>query len=495
MEKKEKNADELYFKESETEENEDLEKELKDSLRIVWFGGYSKKSVLLYVKIQKRSKEQMRSNMEQQVEDLLKEKNRANQEAEFLRQQIKNTEQELKEKEKKLAIVQEDFDKLHQKAESYSTDNQGKEESFRKLREENETYRQIESKLRSELKEKDRLLQEKEMLDPVRSFGFQNQEKYEEAIAGKEDEIHQLKKKLADIREDLETQENKNRQMEIEKNMLGQEREILHKQLFELTTKQDEQDQLRQENDSLYQRIDEMEQEKDSLERKLNISSERIEKMKIQDAETMRKQQELKNDYLDIQNKFDQMYQQSNALRSQIKQMEQERKAMDEVLGKYQKQEKELVLLKNSNQSYIAEISEMEKSVRFIFDQMNEQMQEFLKLSQKYEEGKSQIQNLIREKTQMQLKNVELMGMFGHMEADGPASGEALKTAETDQEADFIDSMDLTESVWREETGKRNVGFESNLFSIADMKQRSVSMTGELRERQKKNFGGDGGAI
>lgn len=531
MEKNEKELEEFGFHGNETEDSGDLEKELKDSLKTVWIGGYSKKSVLLYVRIQKRSKEQMRANMEQQVEDLLKEKNRVSQEAEFLHQQIRGTEKELQEKEKRLSEAREDLDRMEKKADMAAHDNQGQDETVRKLREENENYKQTEDFLRSELKARDGLFRQKEEAEEkIRELEALLAEKeaqinaavsqqaetlsgqareagdkealpdkkqgalYEEALTEKEEELGRLKNQLAAVRENLETQENKIRQMEIEKNMLGQEKEILHKQLFDLTGKQEEQNRLRQEYASLYHQMEELEQEKEESERKLAVYSERADKMKAQEAENMRKQQELKNDYLDIQDKFDQLYQQSNGLRSQIKHMEQERKAMEEVLEKYQKQEKDFVLLKNSNQSYVAEISEMEKSVRFIFDQMNEQMQEFSKLSRKYEEGKAQIQNLIREKTQMQLKNVELTEMLGKADSRDYASAKAGKPKyeSTEEASEAV----LEAAASGDFDFGRNADLpEKNLFTIADMKQRSLNMTEEIKERQKKISGGDGGAV
>lgn len=336
------------------------------------------------------------------------------------------------------------------------------------------------------------LVQNQESNRKEESAGSSEDNNSKQEIEKKDEHIEQIRWQLEESKDALEFQLGRYRELEAENKILEQEKDMLRAQVYEATLRQRETEKEKQKNEALNQKIVQLEKEKAEVEEALMTMKELLDEMKNKETKISQEADEEKAAYERLQQKFNQLYQQSQELRLQLKQLEQERKASDTVLEKYQKQEKEYILLKQNNESYLGEIKDLEDSIHFMFDQMNEQAQSFKNLTDGYEDSKRKIQTLLQEKTEMQLKNVELVEQInqlnqrlGQMEADALNAGKqtaSVKASQTDRESKW-DSLEL------ESTGTGG-SMEIKTVDIGDIKKRSKEMTAELRDKLNKQMGG-----
>lgn len=326
----------------------------------------------------------------------------------------------------------------------------------------------------------------------------QDEVRWREEISRQTEVNRELKERLDQVqwqmeenRDAMEFQKGKFREMEAENKMLEQEKEMLRGQVYEATLRQREVDKENQRNEILTQKIHGIELEKEDLEERLIGMKGLLDEMKVDERNRLKDTEEERAAYERLQQKFNQLYQQSQELRLQLKQMEQERRASDTVLEKYQKQEKDYILLKQNNESYLGEIESLESSVRFMFEQMNQQADAFKNLTNCYEDGKRKIQELIQEKTNMQLRNVELIEQFNELnqyvnkiEAGSKTENKTYHTrrAELEEEVDWMaaefGTVDTSGSV------------DEKTVNIGEIKKRSLEMTSDIKERLNKQMGG-----
>lgn len=321
--------------------------------------------------------------------------------------------------------------------------------------------------------------------------------KWQEEMNRQEKVNHELKERLDQVqwqmeenRDAMEFQKGKFREMEAENKMLEQEKEMLRSQVYEATLRQREVDKENQRNEILTQKIHSMELEKEDLEERLIGMKGLLDDMKVDERNRLKDTEEERAAYERLQQKFNQLYQQSQELRLQLKHMEQERRASDTVLEKYQKQEKDYILLKQNNESYLGEIESLESSVRFMFEQMNQQADAFKNLTGCYEDGKRKIQELIQEKTNMQLRNVELIEQLNEL---NQYVNKIEAGSKTENKAYHSRKTELEETDWMAaEFGAVDTGSNTDekTVNIGEIKKRSLEMTSDIKERLNKQMGG-----
>lgn len=318
---------------------------------------------------------------------------------------------------------------------------------------------------------------------------YQNVEP-EDSSEENDTQVEQMRWQLEENQDALEFLKGKYRELEAEAKMLEQEKEMLRTQVYEATLRQKETEQEQSRNDILSQKIYELELEKKETEETLMTMKDLLGEMRDKEIKSSKDAEEEKLSYERLQQKFNQLHQQSQELRIQLKRLEQERRASDTILEKYQRQETEYILLKQNNESYQGEISHLEESIRFMFEQMNQQSDAFKSLNERYEESNHKIQHLIREKTDMQLRNVELIELLnqqaGKIAEEVEASQKALeekKGIRQEEDSARWESIEFEGSGYMPE-------YDDKTVNIGDIKKRSMEMTSELRERLNKQVGG-----
>jgi len=528
---------------------EAMEKEFKDNLKKNFLGGYSKKSVFSYVERLKNTMEQMHASMEQQVSDLVREKTELVQETSLLRHQLNDSEDMAKKNQEQVSKLQQQCEELKNNAEKQALDDKEKELIFKELEEENDNYKKMEELLRIRMEEQDKLFEERrglklkirdmeketgrletelnekrkmceefeqrlndaenlnpQMMELENKSGMENLENYrkeesagsgennnsKQEIKKKNEHIEQIRWQLEESKDALEFQLGRYRELEAENKILEQEKDMLRAQVYEAALRQRETEKEKQKNEALVRQTVQLEKEKAEVEEALMTMKELLEDMKNKETRISQEADEEKAAYERLQQKFNLLYQQSQELRLQMKQLELERKASDTVLEKYQKQEKEYVLLKQNNERYLGEIKDLEESIYFMFDQMSEQAQSFQNLNDGYEDSKRKIQILLQEKTEIQLKNVELVEQInqlnqrlGQMDADVLNAGKQTSGVTANQAG--------REREWNSlELGSTGTegSMEIKTVDIGEIKKRSIEMTTELRDKLNKQMVG-----
>ena len=528
---------------------EAMEKEFKDNLKKNFLGGYSKKSVFSYVERLKNTMEQMHASMEQQVSDLVREKTELVQETSLLRHQLNDSEDMAKKNQEQVSKLQQQCEELKNNAEKQALDDKEKELIFKELEEENDNYKKMEELLRIRMEEQDKLFEERrglklkirdmeketgrletelnekrkmceefeqrlndaenlnpQMMELENKSGMENLENYrkeesagsgennnsKQEIKKKNEHIEQIRWQLEESKDALEFQLGRYRELEAENKILEQEKDMLRAQVYEAALRQRETEKEKQKNEALVRQTVQLEKEKAEVEEALMTMKELLEDMKNKETRISQEAEEEKAAYERLQQKFNLLYQQSQELRLQMKQLELERKASDTVLEKYQKQEKEYVLLKQNNERYLGEIKDLEESIYFMFDQMSEQAQSFQNLNDGYEDSKRKIQILLQEKTEIQLKNVELVEQInqlnqrlGQMDADVLNAGKQTSGVTANQAG--------REREWNSlELGSTGTegSMEIKTVDIGEIKKRSIEMTTELRDKLNKQMVG-----
>lgn len=505
-----------------------IDKELKDNLKSAIFGGYSKKSVSSYVEKLKDTIEQMYENMEQQVNDLVREKTELSQEIMLLRQQYQETELLVKKNQEQVYRLKEECNQLKEENENYNK----MEELLRVRMEEQDKLfderRSLKVKLRdmeketeqleAELSEKQRLyevlekrLSEAEPLPPqilesnqdyiqndllVKVAQLESEKNKLEIqlkeYQGKaleistgvhETEIEQISWQLEESRDALEFQKGKYRELEAENKMLQM-------QSWEAVLKQEESEKEKIKNEALNQKIYKLEMEKNGAVETLATMKEQLREMMDREKKDSKEVEKEKAAYEQLQQKFNQLYQQAQELRMHLKGLERERRASDTVLEKYQRQETEYILLKQNNESYLEEISNLEESIQFMFEQMNQQSDAFMNLNERYEESNRKLQNLIREKTEMQLRNVEMIEQINRQVNEKVKEVEESRKITEEKKENKEEEDDHKWDLFELRGSGFIQGNNDKTLNIDEIKKRSMEMTGELKERLNKQIGG-----
>lgn len=499
--------------------NESLEKELKENLKVAIVGGYSKKTVVTYVERLKDTIGQMHANMEQQISDLVREKSELVQETSLLRQQLQETEELAKQNKEQVAQLQFEYAQLEEGIQRQKALTREAESLAEGLKEENENYKKIEELLQVRMEEQDKLYTEKRNL----KVKLRTMEKEAERLETELDErvrlCQELEQKLAEADKLQATQPAAQKDDQVEQllnqiNLLEQKNALLQQQIQDQAVLKPESAEISAAQELQSQGISELEEQIEQLHWKLDDSKDALELQKgkyrelaaenrvlrqekevlhSQLQESSLKQEEKNASYERLQQKFNQLYQQSQELRLHLKQLEQERRAADAVIEKYQKQEKEYILLMQNNEGYLGEIENLENSIRFMFEQMKQQAEAFKHLSGQYEAEKKKVQELLEDKTDMQLRNVELIEQINKLNQQindlelGISSRErADLNKKADQQA--RENIQWIESEFAEIDKGAEV--ERKTVNIGEIKKLSMEITNDIKERLNKQIGG-----
>ncbi|MFO7161388.1 MAG: hypothetical protein DIU81_007900, partial [[Clostridium] cellulosi] len=181
-------SNEIPFAKMPTVAERSIEDELKEKLKPATFGGYSKSSVVQYAKELKDFLEQMRTNLEQQIRELVSEKGNLSQECALLRSQLSDAEKRLanlqRESQEKEQHYTKIIDEMNLKIKNMESDNEA-------LRAENAQIREAEA----ELQKLRQMLQQKE--DEIESLSAQleNSKKINDELKNKIRELENVQQK------------------------------------------------------------------------------------------------------------------------------------------------------------------------------------------------------------------------------------------------------------------------------------------------------------
>ncbi|TEB12134.1 Chromosome partition protein Smc [Pelotomaculum sp. FP] len=409
-----------------------LQSELDSKLRNSVVGGYSKKSVENFVSEMRDNLQQIKTQLERQVQDLAAEKASVSQECSVLRSQLKAAEENLAESRNQIVSQQ------------YRDETQCASEQ------ELQYYRLENERLRGMLLDYQQVKEQKE--------------KYEELLAQKEQEIAQLNETLAEYRRSYD--ELKERTEQLEKSLDSSSRGSSEEKMTELKRQKDEimakyqallqhmektnqqfeqkkqhldetQTQLEQEKQYLTDARAQLEREKQHLtetqaqlktdiqknrtlgqqlendqqsvrQKEDGISGHMAAKVRTIDA-LRRKQEESQCESGDLEKKIETLYLHYAHSVDKIKQQEKIISEKDLLLEHYQQQEKDNILIRQENENAKKIISSLRKSLEQIMAHMDAQSEGInLYVTHSLQE-RDALKAAVSERTALQLRNIELM--------------------------------------------------------------------------------------
>ena len=429
-------------------EQEDLKEKLKPSL----LGGYAKKDVDRFIEEMKEREKQMKLNLQQQIKDLLAERSSLSHECSLLKSQLCEAEKSgvnFDKVQEQLQQCNKDNKNLQMALEQKQQEYQSLETSYQEMTEKyNQSCEQIGSIDPEETTNLKQRLEELKVYCTDLEQDAVNKKKEKENLLA---EIQQLKNdKLEDSEEDLSDYKSKLRLEQEKYSSLEQSFQRKNSELSDALERLTQFESAITQKDQLLslnkeKRKKEAERAKKHFQnwiRKMQDQQSKIDSLQneVQSTQNVRdKVEQLQKEYSNLHENYAHSEKIINTLQNQ-------KKDMQTMLSKYQEEEKENISLKRMIDCYRREIRSIQSSVQDILDQMGVQAESAKKLFQESENRKEQLNQLLQDKTALQVQNVKLLDRLNESnENNGKLEQEILQLS-SQLEAYQGDVADFTES-------------------------------------------------
>ncbi len=402
--------DDMFFSNKrEVELGDDIEMLMEERLDKA-LRGYSKKSVQNLMEETFQVADDVKRNLERQIKDLFNEKSTLSQECSVLREQLTEIEEKYTKKTDELKDMLESKEEiennLRNEISEINNENRKLSDELDKIQEEQNKAHLIYEELNN-IKEELRIAEEnfthaKEELDrknhQISELNSELEEKNQELKKLKNEVDSSVKALENDLYDEIESLEKENSRLNWELSDEHERAEKTRKSMQEL------QEQISNERDKANKskiRTQEIEREYSILESQLKEYTRELHDLKEEKTNNNKEYEKLEE--------FNSLYENYNSLREKYDELVSEKEGLAFLVELYQQKEKEYALTYRENTEYLEMISSLEEAIELILGEMEEQRELFNSMANQYDDGKSQIHKLIQEKTQIQIKNVDLL--------------------------------------------------------------------------------------
>lgn len=409
-----------------------LQSELDSKLQSSVVGGYSKKSVENFVLEMRNNLQQIKTQLERQVQDLAAEKASVSQECSLLRSQLKAAEESLAEARNQI-ISQHYCDETkcvsEQEIQSYREENErlrGMLSDYQQVTEQKKRYEDLLAQKEQEIAQLNATLAKyRQSYDELK----ERTERLETALSSSspvssEEEITELKRQKDEIMAKYHAlsqhMENTNRQLEQKKQHLDEtqteleeEKQYLADARAQLEREKqhlaEAQAQLKTDIEKSRMLGQQLENDQHSVRQKeKELSRLMAEKERTIDA-LQREQEESQREIGDLEKKIETLYLQCSQSVETIKRQEKIISEKDLLLKHYQQQEKDHTLLRQENEKAQTIISSLWESLQQIMAHAEAQAERInLHVTHSLQE-RDALKTAVSERTALQLRNTELM--------------------------------------------------------------------------------------
>ena len=372
---------------------------LKEKLKKAITGGYSKGSVYQFVEELHKSSENMRINLEKQIEDLLDEKATISRECSLLRNQLSDVEKkscdEKNELEELLKISKSETETLEEQIQQFQSENENLITETNQNKINKEEFVILEGKLA----DKERLLAEKE------------------------DQLNKLTERLHEGTQQIEILENQLNQLN---------------ELDALRGSAPEEDETVSEHNRSSAEDDRFNELQSEFEENLKIEKDKVKAVQDENMELSKKNENLQSqitdeqtrvkllrkqlmesqkEYDNFETKYDSLHNNYTSTLQKYDLVAAEKDALSDLLQKYHKKEQEYALLYKHNEEYRNTILSLDKAINLVLDEMQQQAELFSDAVSQYNEGEAKIYDLVQEKTKLQMANADLLNQINTLNA------------------------------------------------------------------------------
>lgn len=431
--------DKLYF-------DRNMNDLLNERLKTALVSGYSKSSVAQFVEELYRSSEQMKVGLEKQIQNLLSEKATLSQECVLLRNQLKEVENnhshQKTESEEFLKAGREETEKIKAQLLQLKSENEALNKKLAQQQNGQETILLLEKKLA----EKERKLAEKESeLEKLSAqlsenvvrcktleeqVGILSRQKAEEAersenpvkeeyIARMSSEIETLRKRESKLNERIADERQKADSAEKTAKETEAKLKLLQSQLSDESERlQKNEDELNEKVAAHLQRAAVAEKTAGESVKKLELLQTKLKQEQDRVTELEEQLQHHQNESVELERKYDLLYRNYSSAVQKNSTLSAEKDAISGLLQKHQKKEQEYALLQKQNEEYRSTILSFDEAIKLILQEMENQMKLFQDTVTQYHKEEVQVHGLVQEKTQLQIKNVDLLDQISILTAN-----------------------------------------------------------------------------
>ena len=113
--------------------------------------------------------------------------------------------------------------------------------------------------------------------------------------------------------------------------------------------------------------------------------------------------------HVELEKKYNTLYENHNSLIEEHNGLISEKEGIAHLVNIYHTKEKEYALTYRENEEYLQMIKHLEETMQIVLNEMEEQKEIFVNMAKQYDIGKTEISKLVQQKTQIQIKNVDLL--------------------------------------------------------------------------------------
>ncbi|CDZ23473.1 hypothetical protein CCDG5_0331 [[Clostridium] cellulosi] len=412
-------SNEIPFAKMPTVAERSIEDELKEKLKPATFGGYSKSSVVQYAKELKDFLEQMRTNLEQQIRELVSEKGNLSQECALLRSQLSDAEKRLanlqRESQEKEQHYTKIIDEMNLKIKNMESDNEA-------LRAENAQIREAEA----ELQKLRQMLQQKE--DEIESLSAQleNSKKINDELKNKIRELENVQQKQDEYNRELEQLKKENMAL------LNQLKEAEHKNQLLKESTTNEKNAVSEKLGAVLQRNRQLEESLKKIKSEQSNYLIQSEKSYINKLEMVYKALKKEEDdkaallkRLEEQDKVNARLIDKVKTLTVLVQNSENNPLVNELKSKCSRNEQENRQLKLQIEQLCEKVNVMENEIRNNLSQLEQQKAMFQSLISRFMETQDKLRSVIKEKNDLEVRNLNLVRDVTRLEAKLSAAGNA----------------------------------------------------------------------
>lgn len=400
--------------------NRSEQEDLKDKLKPSLLGGYAKKDVDHFIEEMKERERRMKANLEQQVKDLLIERSNLNHECRLLKSQLSETEK-----------IGADFEKVQERLQQYMKEKTDLQAILDKTQQDYQVLQRSMEEITEKYNRSCEQMQNVES-DEIRTLKKRLEELktycagLEQHVAGTKKEKKSLQDEVQRLNEELAQRGGDNSELSslqssfqsLQSKYASLEKSFQEKSLA-LESAQKEfsrlENEVTQKEEQLRQMEDRYAKEVERAKRHFRLW---VHKMQKQRQQILSLQKEVDNGITaratleQLQKEYSDLHNDYLRLKDLVSVLENQKEDMQVVLSKYQHQEQENISLKRRNACLCQEIRNVHHSVQYILDQMDRQAKAAKSLLERSKGEKEQLNILMREKTDLQVKNVKLLAQL-----------------------------------------------------------------------------------
>lgn len=391
-------------------------------------GGYSKEGVDEYFSELRKSTELMKTNFESQIKEMISEKELMIQENELLKIQLAESEVKLNDLKEEALKAEEEKNKLVLEHTSNTEELENELNLLSQKLIEIEALRLEEEKKLESLNNKyieaeQGLKNKDEEIDSLKKL----RKKLDDELISKTKELEIKENENRETREELKSKSKEVFNIKTELEELRLQNEKLNMAFMEASHKEEP-----EENQELIERLRALEEENNKLkeelaeaslvnpdkslaedmEKEVGLYLGEIEKLKTSLEARKEENKNLKDEltlYSDLREKFDLLYSNYKDLEEHNEKLNIDKEVLKEYVEKNQIHEREFILLSRNTEAYREKIHSLEKDILDLLKELEKQGSNMQEVMDKYEGDKIKIRELMKEKINLQSKNVDLL--------------------------------------------------------------------------------------